>query len=136
MIRKTINLEKELWDFEIQTCNEIKKYLESINVLLGGGPIGCFHNFDFENLDIEIGYPVAALVLGKDRIIAHKVPSQKIISAIDFGPGKDHDFILEELLEWIQKNGFEMLGKVYFQYLNEHERHKNECLMKIMIPIK
>lgn len=45
------------------------KHLDSVNKLPGGAPIVCFHNMDLENLDVEICFPVASPVSGKDDIV-------------------------------------------------------------------
>ena len=135
-IRKTINFFKEFSDFAGQSFEKIGKYLESSNVLFGGEPIVCFHNMDLEKLDVEVGFPIANSMEGKDEIIAKTIPSQKVVTAIDLGPYEKQDPTLEEIFTWIQKNGFEMKGEIYYQYLNDTERPENEFLTKMIIPIK
>jgi len=135
-IRKTINFLNDFSGFAGQSFEKITKYLEELNVLLGGDPIVCFHNMDLEKLDVEVGFPVANFIEGKNEIIAKIIPSQKIVSAIDLGPYERQDSTLEEISTWIQKNGYEMQGEIYYQYLNDTERSENEFLTKMIIPIK
>ena len=135
-IRKSINFITEFSDFAGQSFDKITTYLESINVLLGGEPIVCFHNMDLENLDIEVGFPTAIFVSGKDEMSAQTIHSQKVVSAIDLGAYEKQDPTLEEIFAWIQENGYEMQGKIYYQYLNDTNRPENEFLTKMIIPVK
>ncbi len=135
-IRKSINFITEFSDFAGQSFDKITKYLENINVLLGGEPIVCFHNMDLKNLDVEVGFPTAILVSGKDEMTAQTIHSQKVVSAIDLGAYEKQDPTLEEIFVWIQENGYEMQGKIYYQYLNDTNRPENEFLTKMIIPVK
>ncbi|MDR2855842.1 MAG: GyrI-like domain-containing protein [Methanomicrobiales archaeon] len=135
-IRKTINFMMEFLDFVSYSFDKIPKHLDSLNELPGDAPIICFHNVDLENLDVEIGFPVATPLSGKDDITAKTIPSLKVVSAIDLGPYEKQEATLEALFTWIQSNGYEMQGEIYYQYLNDTERPENELLTKIIIPIK
>lgn len=135
-IRKTIDFMKEFADFAEYSFGKILKYLESINELPGGAPIVCFHNMDLENLDLEIGFPVAHSISGKDDIVANIIPEQKVVSAIDLGSYEKQDPTLEELFSWVKSNGYELAGGIYYQYLNDTERPENELLTLMTIPVK
>lgn len=135
-IRKTINFMQEFSDFAGYSFDKIAKYLESISELPSGAPIVCFHNMDLENLDLEIGFPVAHQIDGKDDIAANVIPTQKVVSTIDLGAYEKQDPTLEELFAWIQSNGYEMQGEIYYQYLNDTERPESELLTMMIVPVK
>jgi len=135
-IRKTINFMTEFSEFASCSFDKITKHLDNLNELPGGAPIDCFHNMDLGNLDVEIGFPVANHLSGKDDIDANTLPSQKAVTAIDLVPYEKQDPMLEELFAWIQSNGYEMQGEVYYQYLNDAERPENELLTRMILPIK
>jgi len=135
-IRKTINFMQGFSDFADYSFDKIAKYLESINELSSGAPIVCFHNMDLENLDVEIGFPVAYPISGKDDITANVIPSQKVVSTIDLGAYEKQDPTLEEIFAWIQGNGYEMKGEIYYQYLNDTERPECELLTMMIVPVK
>jgi len=135
-IRKTIKFMEEFSAFTGQSFDRIMKYMNSLNILPSDGPIVCFHNMDLENLDVEVGFPVATPVNGKEEITGRTAPSQKVVSAIDLGPYEKQDPTLEELFAWIQNNGYEMQGEIYYQYLNDTERPESELLTKMILPIK
>lgn len=135
-IRKSINFMEEFSDFAGYSFDRITKHLDSLNELPSDAPIICFHNMVLESLDVEIGFPVATSLSGKDDIAARTIPSQKVVSAIDLGPYEKQDPMLEEIFAWIQSNGYEMRGEIYYQYLNDTERSEDELLTKMILPIK
>ena len=134
-IRKTINFTQEFSTFAGYAFDKIAKYLNSVNALFGGAAIVCFHNVGsdyneetWEKLNVEIGFPVARPISGKEDITANTIPSQKVVSAIDLGPYEKQDPTFEEILAWIKSNGCEMQGDIYHQYLNDTERPESELL--------
>lgn len=135
-IRATIDFMKEFSDFCGQSFGKIIEYLNHIGELLGDAPIVCFHNMDLERLDVEVGFPVAKPINGNGDIKANTIPAQKVVSAIDLGPYEKQDPTLEEIFAWIQNNGYEMQGKIYYYYLNDTERTESEYLTRMVIPIK
>ena len=135
-IRKTISFMDEYSDFAGYAFSRILEHLGNVNELPGGEPIVCFHNMDLEKLDVEIGYPVATLLSGKADITAGTIPSQRVVAAIDLGAYEKQDPTLTEILAWIQANGHEMQGEIYYQYLNDTERPESELLTKMIVPIK
>jgi effector-binding domain-containing protein len=126
----------EYSDFAGNSFDRITEHLENLNELPGGAPIVCFHNMDLENLDVEIGFPVANSLEGNEDITANTLPSQKVVTAIDCGSYEKSDSTLEELFSWIQGNGYEMQGEIYYQYLNDDNRPESELLTKMILPIK
>lgn len=52
-----------------QAYGVIMEYAAYNGLLLSGGPFACYHNADLENLDVEVGFPVAKPVLGNDYIM-------------------------------------------------------------------
>ncbi len=135
-IRRNINFMEEFSELAGYSFSKIIAYLNSLNELPGGEPFVCFHNMDLENLDVEIGFPAASPLNGKEDITVGEIKSQKTVSAIDLGPYEKQDPTLEELFSWIQSSGCEMKGEIYYHYLNDTERPENELLTKMVIPLK
>ena len=134
-IRKTINFTQEFAAFAGYSFDKIAKYLNNANELFGGAAIVCFHNVGsdyndetWEKLDVEIGFPVAHPIDGKEDITANVIPSQKVVSAIDLGPYEKQDPTFEEILAWIKNNGYEMKGDIYYQlnFRRTQKTHKNQ----------
>lgn len=135
VIRKTINFMLEFQEFSAQGYAKIMDYIKSKNTFVAGAPIVCFHNMDLENLNIEIGFPTATKMEGVDDIQGIEIPAQKIVTAIDQGDYLLQDSTLEELFAWVQSSPYEMLGEIYYQYLNTPNRPTSELLTKMMFPI-
>ncbi|MCC0784753.1 GyrI-like domain-containing protein [Clostridioides sp. ES-S-0108-01] len=136
VIRKTINFMDEFQEFSAQGYAKIMGYVKRKNTFVAGEPIVCFHNMDLENLDIEIGFPTSTKMEGVDDIQSIEIPAQKIVTAIDQGDYLLQDSTLEELFAWIQSSPYEIIGEIYYQYLNTPNRPTNELLTKMMLPIR
>ena len=134
-IRKTIDFMVDFSEFSKQSFEKISKYLEERGILSSGAPIVCFHNMDLAKLDVEVGFPVATYIDGKNEILQRIVPAQKIITAIDLGPYELQDPTLEDLFSWANSNGYKLHGVIYYQYLNDINRPASEYLTKMMLPI-
>ena len=136
-IRKTINFMKDFSDFADAFAGKIFNHLNDLRELPGGAPIVCFHNMDLEKLDVEYIFPVANPLSGKEDIKANLIPAQNVVTAIDMGTYENQDSTLEEILIWIEGNGFEMKGEIYYQYLNDpNETPEDELLTVMIVPIK
>ena len=135
-VRGTINFMTEFADFAGGCFEKILTHLKSLGVLVSDGPIVCFHNMDLERLDVEIGFPVARLVEGNKEIQAHTVPAQKVVTAIDQGAYEEQDPTLSDLFSFIQENGYEPLGDIYYQYLNDTNRPASTYLTKMAVPVR
>ncbi len=119
-----------------QAYKRIMEYAEYNNLLLSSGPFVCYHNTDLENLDIEMGFPVAKPVSGNDEISGYTIPVQKVVSGIFLGAYEDTDPLMYEIIQWIKEQGYEQQGKIYNYYLNDENRNANELLTQIVVPIK
>ena len=134
--RKTINFMKDFSDFTPEVFVEIMAYVETLDSLLGGEPFACFHNMDLENLDVEVGFPIADSINGQDEIKISTIPSEKVVTAIDQGPYESLDPSLNDLFIYIKNNNLEILGPIYYHYLNNTNCPEKEYLTKIIIPVK
>lgn len=119
-----------------EAYKKIMKYAELNELLLSGGPYVCYHNADLENLDVEMGFPVAKPVLGNYDIAGYTIPVQKVVTGIFLGAYEDTDPLMYEIMQWIKKHGYEQQGKIYNYYLNDEDRNANELLTQIVVPIK
>lgn len=88
-----------------EAYEKIMKYAELNGLLLSGGPYVCYHNADLENLDVEMGFPVAKPVLGNDDIAGYTIPVQKAVTSIFLGAYEDTDPLMYEIMQWIKKHG-------------------------------
>jgi len=119
-----------------QVYERIMEYAELNDQLLSSGPFVCYHNTDLDNLDVEMGFPVAKTVSGNDDISGYTIPAQKAVSGIFLGAYEDTDPLMFEIIRWIKEHGYEQQGNIYNYYLNDENRNANELLTQIVVPIK
>ncbi len=119
-----------------QAYERIMEYAQQNDLLLSSGPFVCYHNTDLENLDVEMGFPVAKSVSGKDDIASYTIPIQKAVSGIFLGAYEDTDPLMFEIMQWIIEHGYEQQGKIFNYYLNDEDRNASELLTQIVVPIK
>lgn len=99
-------------------------------------PVTIYHNLDMQNLDVEMGFPVARLLPEKGDIKARELPPGKVVSSIYKGPysGMEHPY--HEMSKWIGDNGYTPVGISYEYYFNSpQEVLESELLTKIVMPV-
>ena len=119
-----------------QAYNKIIEFAKRNKILLSSGPFVCYHNADLENLDVEMGFPIAKLVSGNDEITGYTISAQKVVSGIFLGAYTETDLLMVEIFKWIAENGYEQRGQIYNYYLNDEDRPLAELLTQIVVPIK
>ncbi len=134
-IRTTINM-KDLADVAGQIYGKIMAHLAKTGELAAGAPFTCYYNDDLNNLDVEMGFPVARSLQGNDEITARTIPAQRVITGLDLGPYRESDPLFFEMMKWLKDNEYEAQGTIYNYYLNDQNRPESELLTKIVIPVK
>lgn len=119
-----------------QAYEKTMEYATQNDLLFSGGPFVCYHNVDLENLDVEMGFPVATPVAGKGEILGHTIPGQKVVSGIFLGAYQDTDPLMMEIVQWIADHGYAQQGTIYNYYLNDENRPASELLTQIVVPVK
>jgi effector-binding domain-containing protein len=115
---------------------EIMAYAAQHAWLFAGGPYVCYHNSDLEKLDVEMGFPLAKPVPGKDEIRGYSLPASKVVSGIFLGAYEESDPLMLEIIRWIADHGYEQEGTIFNYYLNNEERPTGELLTRIAVPVR
>ncbi len=116
---------------------KIMAYAEMRNLLFSDGPFVCFHNADLENLDVEMGFPLAKPATGAGEITGYTIPARRMAAGIFLGAYEETDELLIAIMQWLCEHGFEQTGPIYHYFLNDEEgRVKSELLTRIVIPVK
>ncbi len=84
-----------------------------------GPPFAGYFNMDMQDMDVEIGIPVAREFSGKDFITPSQIPSCKAATCLYTGPYTGLEPAYTQLLQWINENKYEPTGVVYEFYLND-----------------
>lgn len=120
-----------------------KAYESIINYLNENGvkpidaPFTAYYNRDMENLEVEIGFPVAEELAGQGEILARQIPGGKKVIGIHHGAYQEMGSTYEAMMKWISERGLQPTGVVYeFYYNSPMEVPESELMTKIMFLIK
>lgn len=107
---------------------------------LGGQPVDApytaYYNLDMENLDVEMGFPVAKVYPAKEDIQAGEIPAGKFACAIYKGPYAGMQQPYNEMFRWMGENGWQSTGVYYEYYYNAPtEVPESELLTRIVLPV-
>lgn len=103
-----------------------------------GPPFVAYYNMDMENLDIEIGFPVAKKLPSGDEVKASEIPAGKVATCVYTGPyGDGMKAAYEALSKHVEENGGVPTGIVYEIYFNSPMDTPPEKLQtQIVFPLK
>lgn len=100
-------------------------------------PFVAYYNMDMEDLEVEMGFPVAKNLAGKGEIKSGEIPAGKMVSCIYKGPYKEMEPVYNAMTQWINENGYEPTGIAYeFYYNSPLEVPESELLTKVVFPLK
>jgi effector-binding domain-containing protein len=121
-----------------ETYGEIMQYLTELGEQPADAPYTAYYNLDMNDLDVEMGFPVAKLLPEKGRIKSGEIPHQgKCVSCLYKGSYSQMEQVYGDISKWMDQNNYEPRGVSYEYYYNSpNEVPENELLTKIVIPIK
>ncbi len=108
---------------------------------LGEGPAGAayaaYFDFNMDDFEVEIGFPVAKPLPEKDQIKNTEIPGGKLAQAIYTGPYNKIEPAYTALTEYVKENDHEATGVAYEFYLNDPgEVAPEELLTQVVFPLK
>ena len=119
-----------------ESFGKIVAYLNEVGELMSDVPFVAYHNMDMQNLDVEIGFPVAQPLPGKGAVKPGFIPEGKIIFCMYRGPYAEMEPVYIEMSQWFENNECQPSGIAYEYYYNDPEFPESEWLTKIVMPIK
>jgi effector-binding domain-containing protein len=120
-----------------QAYGAIAQYLGQLGQPPAGAPFVAYHNMDFQNLDIEIGYPVAGKLPGQGTIQPSEIPGGRAAACLHVGPYDQMKPAYDALMAWIPAHGYEAAGACYEVYLNDPGQTPPEALQtQAVFPLK
>jgi effector-binding domain-containing protein len=120
-----------------QSYGAIAQYLGQMGQQPAGAPFVAYYNMDMQNLDVEIGFPVADQLSGKDEILLSEIPGGKLLACLHTGPYEKSTAAYEAMQNWLDANGCEATGVAYEFYLNDPAVTPPDALQtQIMFPLK
>lgn len=120
-----------------QGYGAIMQYLEESGEYPAGMPFVAYYNMDMQDLDIEVGFPVAHPLPGRDNLQSSQLPAGTYATCLYTGPYEDMVRAYEALYAWIEQHGYESTGVAYEFYLNGPQDAPPEGLQtRIMFLLK
>jgi len=120
-----------------ESYGKIAGYLAELGSQPAGAPFAVYYNMDMQDLDVEIGFPVAEPVLSKGDIQASQVPGGKQAIALHTGPYGEIGPAYEALTQFAKEQGCEPTGVSYEFYLNDpQETPPGQLRTQIIFPLK
>lgn len=112
-------------------------YLSEVGEAPAGAPYVAYYNMDMANLDIEIGFPIARPVSGRDEILAVEIPGGPVARCLYTGTYQEIGAAYDALSQWVTAQGDEPTGVSYEFYLNDPtETPPAELQTQIVFPLK
>ncbi len=97
----------------------IAGYLGSLGQSPTDPAYSAYYNMDMSDLDVEIGFGVAAPVPGQGEIAAGWLPEGDVASTLHVGPYADMGPAYAALEAFIKQSGRQPAGAAYEYYLND-----------------
>ncbi len=118
------------------TYSTIVNYLAELGEEPAGPPYAAYYNMDLQDLDVEIGIPVARELPGRDDIRASGIPGGQVATCCHVGPYQTIEPAYNALSQWIEAEGLQPTGVAVEMYLNDPTQTPPEELQtQILFPL-
>ena len=109
-------------------------------IQIAGPPYGVYYNSPIEvpeeELMFEVGVPVFGELKEGNKIKIKKIPKTMVLYTIHHGPYDKVSLVYMSMVDYIMKNGYDMIGAPMEIYLNSPaEVSENELLTEIRFPV-
>ncbi|KUG04772.1 hypothetical protein ASZ90_017911 [hydrocarbon metagenome] len=112
-------------------------YINEMGVQATGAPFVGYFNMDMQDLDIEVGFPVAEPLAEKGEIKPGTIPAGKQLSCLYKGPYSQIEPAYNAIMDYAAANNYAWTGACYEFYLNDPaDTPESELLTKIVMLIK
>ena len=119
-----------------QAFGKLAAYLVSLGEHPSGIPFVAYHKMDMADLDVEMGFPVAAPLPGHEDIQYSPVPAGKRVFCMYLGAYSEMAPVYDEMASWITANGYTPVGTAYEYYYNGPDCPTAQLLTQIAMPVK
>jgi len=112
-------------------------YMQESGAVPFGPPFVAYFNEDMNDMEVEIGFPVASQVPGKEEIVMSRIPAGKYAAMLYTGPYNKLESAYGSIMEWMNEEQLEYGGCTYEIYLNDpDEVDESELETQILIAVK
>jgi effector-binding domain-containing protein len=115
----------------------IATFLGTKKLAPAGPPYVAYHNEDMQDLDLEIGFPLAEELKGEREFEASSIPGGEYATTLHIGPYSKFEVAYNRLTQWIEEQSLQPAGSCYEIYLNDPvDTHEDELQTLILFPIE
>lgn len=118
-----------------QAHGAIMQYLGELGEQPTGMPFAAYYNMDMQNLDIEIGFPVAKPLPDRGDIHHGQLPVGKIATTLHIGPYDTVGPAYETLTKFAQNQGYTPSGVAYEFYYSDPSTPPEQIQTRITFPL-
>ena len=97
----------------------IGKHLGQTGGVCTGAPFAIYYNMDINDLDVELGFPVAKSIKESDEIKNSQTPAGKAVMFTHVGPYSELEKTYRHAMDWMKESNFKESGIVCEFYLND-----------------
>jgi len=116
---------------------EIAAYMGKNGIPFAGPPFAMYYNMDMDDLDVQIGFPLAKAATGEGRVAASKLPGGSFATAKHTGPYTTIEATYNSLTAFVKEKGVRTETFMFEEYLNSPEDTPPEKLeTSIYFPLK
>jgi effector-binding domain-containing protein len=119
-----------------ETYGALMQYLGALGEPPMGMPYAAYYNMDMQNLEVEIGFPVARAVPGRGDLQPGVLPAGDWAQVLHVGPYDQVGPAYDALAAWVAEHGREPSGVAYEMYLDGPETPPAQLRTWIMFPLK
>jgi effector-binding domain-containing protein len=114
----------------------IAQYIGAMGKAPAGAPYVGYFNMDMQNLDMEIGFPVAQGIPGNSEVQPSEIPAGKYAACLYTGPYGEIEAGYNALMDWMHQQGYKEPGTSYELYLNDPAQTAPQDLQtEILFPL-
>lgn len=107
----------------------IGAYAAEAGAALVGGPYVTYYNADMQDLDVEMGFPVAGPMPGRGEVQFRMLPESRVATCLHTGPYDQIGPAYAALQAWMAQNGLTPSEQMFEWYLNDPEQAAPEALL-------
>jgi effector-binding domain-containing protein len=100
----------------------IGQYLGELQQPPSGAPFAAYYNIDMQDLDVELGFPVAGPLPGRGEVMAGEIPAGRYAACLHIGPYDAIGTAYDALQTWLKEHGYAATGVSYEFYLNDPQQ--------------
>jgi effector-binding domain-containing protein len=111
-------------------------YLMELGEQPAGPPYVAYYNMDMQDLNLEIGFPVAKSLPAKGELHSGQIAGGRAATVLHIGPYDKLHLAYDALMKWVAEQGVEPAGPAYEFYLNDPDSVAPEELQtQIVFPL-